>query len=225
MAPSLSFIIPVLDEASRIAGLLAHLRERYPQAELVVVDGGSSDTTVELARPLCDVLCSADAGRARQMNAGAGASSGDYLLFLHADTTPEIDAAALSDALPHSPGWGFSPVRLSGRHPAFRVIEWFMNRRSRLTRIATGDQMLFLHRELFAKQGGYADIPLMEDVELCTRLRVNADPVVLPRPVVTSTRRWEGRGIVRTVWLMWRLRLAYHRGASPEALWAQYYGR
>ena len=225
MGRTLSFIIPVLDEASRIADLLARLRALYPQAELVVVDGGSVDATAELARPLCDVFHATGPGRARQMNAGAGLARGEYLFFLHADTTPALAADELASALPTAPGWGFSPVRLSDGHPAFRVIERFINQRSRLTRIATGDQMLYLHRDLFAAQGGFADIPLMEDVELCQRLRRVSEPVRLPRPVTTSSRRWEERGILRTVWLMWRLRLAYHRGASPAALWAQYYGQ
>ena len=200
------------------------LREHYPAAELLVVDGGSTDNTVAAARPHCDEVLHSEPGRALQMNTGAQAASGDYLFFLHADTSPGVAVARLLVYLSAQPVWGFCPVQLSGDKPAFRVIEWFINGRSRLTRIATGDQMLFVRRELFLALGGYDAIPLMEDVALCKRLRHIAEPLVLAEPVHTSSRRWEQRGVARTVLQMWALRFAYFAGVSPGRLWRYYYG-
>lgn len=224
MAPRISIIIPVLNEAARIGAVLTCLRDRFPDAELLVVDGGSDDETVRSAMRHCDRLLLGERGRARQMNLGGRASAGEYLLFLHADTLPEFSQQYLSGALADGPAWGFCPVRLDGSRRAFRVIEWFINRRSRLTRIATGDQMLFLRRDVFEHCGGYEPLPLMEDVALCKRLRGEAPPRVLDRPVVTSSRRWEEGGVVRTVLLMWSLRLAYFLGASPQRLVRHYRG-
>lgn len=224
MTPTLSFVIPVLNEADGIAPLLRDLRERYPGAELLVVDGGSTDHTVAAARPHCAAVLHSPPGRAVQMNMGAHAASGDYLFFLHADTSPGVPVARLLLYLGREPQWGFCPVQLSGGRRAFRVIEWFINRRSRLTRIATGDQMLFVRRELFLALGGYDAIPLMEDVALCKRLRHIAAPLVLDEAVHTSSRRWEQRGVVRTVLQMWALRFAYFAGISPSRLRRIYYG-
>lgn len=222
--PGASFVIPVLNEAQRIVALLRDLRERYPDLELLVVDGGSSDDSATLAAPYCDRLLRCDPGRARQMNAGAQAASGDYLLFLHADTVPTICASALENALAQQPTWGFCPVRLSGDEAVFRVISWFMNQRSRLSSVATGDQMLFVERQTFHATGGYADLPLMEDIALCKRLRRMARPHILPAPVLTSSRRWRDHGVLRTVLHMWALRLAYACGVSPVRLHRSYYG-
>ena len=224
MSVALSFVIPVLNEADGIAPLLRDLRARYPAAELVVVDGGSDDQTLAAARPHCDRVLHSAPGRAVQMNAGAQVAVGDYVFFLHADSSPRVPAERLSLYLTGEPVWGFCPVRLSGDLPAFRVIEWFISRRSRLTRVATGDQMLFVRRELFLALGGYDTIPLMEDVALCKRLRHIADPLVLAEPVHTSSRRWERRGVARTVVQMWCLRLAYFVGVSPSRLRRYYYG-
>lgn len=225
MAPLISFVIPVFNEAPRVAGLLEELRRRYPDSQLIVVDGGSTDKTVQAAMPHCDQLLLAESGRARQMNLGGRVARGDYLFFLHADTTPTATAAQLAASLAESPTWGFCPVRLSGPRRVFRLIEWAMNWRSRLTRVATGDQMLFMKRELFAQTEGFDDIPLMEDVAYCKRLRRLAAPVVAAQPVVTSSRRWEQRGVVRTVVTMWLLRLAFVLGVSPERLHRAYYGQ
>jgi hypothetical protein len=158
------------------------------------------------------------------MNAGAAAASGEYLCFLHADTLPAFDGAAFSVALAEHPPWGFCRVRLSGGHPAFRVIEAAMSLRSRLSGIASGDQMLFLRRELFRDSGGFADLPLMEDLEYCRRLRRRCRPRALPLSVVTSSRRWEQQGIAATVLRMWALRLAWFLGVPAERLWRHYYG-
>jgi rSAM/selenodomain-associated transferase 2 len=220
-----SIIIPVLDEADRIAQLLRALRGRYPDMELLVVDGGSGDGTARIAEPLCDRLLTCDAGRARQMNKGAMAARGDYLLFLHADSLPTIDAPTLEQALSAAPVWGFCPVRLSGDERVFALISWFMNQRSRLTSVATGDQMLFVSRATFRRLGGFDDVPLMEDVALCKRLRRHASPCILPAPVVTSSRRWRERGVLRTVLHMWALRIAYVCGVPPQYLHRSYYGR
>lgn len=216
--PGYSIIVPVLDEASAIEALLKDLHLRYPAAELVVVDGGSQDDTQTRAAALCDRVIPSPCGRAVQMNRGAAAASGDYLFFLHADTRPGISAEALEELLAAAPAWGFCRVRLSGRQRAFRVIEWAMNLRSRMTRVATGDQMIFLSAALFQCCGGFASIPLMEDVEICKRLRRFTAPTIIPDPVITSSRRWEAGGIVTTVGRMWLLRLAWFLGVSPERL-------
>lgn len=225
MAASLGFVIPVLNEQERIGNLLQQLRARYPEAELVVVDGGSEDHTVATALPLCTRLLIGERGRAAQMNLGGMACGADYLCFLHADSLPGVSAVRLRSYLDKAPQWGFCRVRLSGRRPVFRVIEWFMNLRSRLTAVATGDQMLFLRRSVFERSGGFDNIPLMEDVAYSKRLRRLAPPLVIREPVLSSSRRWEQRGVLRTVLSMWGLRLAYVVGVSPGRLWQYYYGR
>ncbi|MDZ7781868.1 MAG: TIGR04283 family arsenosugar biosynthesis glycosyltransferase [Halioglobus sp.] len=224
MDATVCFIIPVLNEAGRIAALLTGLRARFPGAQLVVVDGGSGDDTVRQAMRHCDQLLLGQRGRAAQMNLGAAAAAADYLFFLHADGEPGIDGTRLGIELARAPDWGFSRVRLSGRQPHFRVIEWFINRRSRLTHVATGDQMLFVRRDIFAQTGGFDDIPLMEDVAYCKRLRALAPPLILSEPVLSSSRRWEEGGVAATVLRMWALRLAYVLGVSPQRLWRHYYG-
>ncbi len=225
MAARASFVIPVLNEGEVIADTLRELRRRLPAVEIVVVDGGSSDATVQEALPLCDQLLIGAPGRAVQMNLGGSVALGDYLFFLHADTRPGLDAAGLEALLADRPAWGFCRVRLSGSGLRFRVIEWFMNRRSRLTRVATGDQLLFVSRELYGATGGFEAIPLMEDVAYCKRLRRAAPPTLVTQPATTSTRRWEARGTVRTVLLMWGLRLAYALGVPPRRLEPYYRGR
>jgi len=224
MAASVSFVIPVLNEAAYIEVLLAQLRARFAQAELLVVDGGSTDDTAELARRHGASVLASPPGRALQMNVGGEAASGDYVFFLHADSFPTMDADILAGYLAGAPQWGFCPVHLSCDALAYRVIEWFINRRSALTQVATGDQMLFVRRELFASTGGFDAIPLMEDVAYCKRLRQIAAPLILSGPVRTSSRRWEQRGVVRTVLQMWGLRLAYWLGVSPARLQRIYYG-
>ena len=189
-----------------------------------MVDGGSADATAELARPLCDQLLESPPGRALQMNRGAAAAGGDYLFFLHADTVPGISWQQLQQILGAAPAWGFAPVRLSGRQPLLRLVERSMNLRSRLTRVATGDLMQFVRRDVFVNSGGYNHIPLMEDVEFSTRLRRLGPPLVLPVPVTSSSRRWEQGGILRTIVRMWGLRLAWFAGVSPHRLYRHYYG-
>ncbi|MFI8609148.1 glycosyltransferase [Pseudomonas sp. AOB-7] len=222
----LSVVIPALDEAAALPALLEDLRTlRSAGAELILVDGGSRDGTPQLAAARVDRLLHSPPGRARQMNAGAAQAGGDYLWFLHADTrlSPAC-LAALQQALVDEPGWGRFDLRLSGAGPSLWLIGQMINLRSRLTGIASGDQGIFVRRELFESLGGYADIPLMEDLELCRRLRRVARPRCLRPPLSTSSRRWEQHGTWRTVWLMWRLRLAYYRGVSPELLAGRYRG-
>ena len=217
-------MVPVLDEAAVIGAALEALRPlRERGHEVIVSDGGSTDGTRERAARGADRVLAAPRGRARQMNAGAEVATGDVLVFLHADTRlpGEADRAVL-EALGRKSGWGSFPVRLSGAHPAFRVIERMISLRSRLSGIATGDQAIFVARDLFRAAGGFADLALLEDVELCRRLRRIARPVRPRVPVVTSSRRWETGGIARTTVLMWWIRGAYALGASPDRLARHY---
>jgi rSAM/selenodomain-associated transferase 2 len=224
MHPAISFVIPVLNEERNIPVLLRDLRERFPHCELIVVDGGSHDRTVPLAMPLCDQLLLCEPGRARQMNLGGRVAASGYIFFLHADSSPGVTAAALEAYLARQPLWGFCRVRLSGGHAAFRAIEWFMNQRSGITHVATGDQMLFVAKAVFEQTGGFDGIPLMEDIAYCKRLRRLAAPSIVREPVVTSSRRWEEGGVIATVVRMWALRLAYFLGVSPGSLRRHYYG-
>lgn len=224
MPPRISVIVPVLDEAAVIESNLRSLQPvRAGGGELLLVDGGSRDDTVERARPWVDRVLSASAGRASQMNAGASAAGGDVLWFVHADTRVDSQAPAeLRAAIGKGGEWGRFGVRLSGRRPMFRVIAALMNLRSCLSGIATGDQGLFVRRDVFAAVGGYPDIPLMEDIALSRVLRRRCRPCCLPVCLTTSSRRWEEGGTWRTIALMWRLRWAYWRGSDPATLASRY---
>ena len=187
--------------------------------EVIVVDGGSEDGTAKLAEPLCDRVVLAPRGRARQMNAGAQAASGEILVFVHADTRlPASAELEIRESLT-THAWGRFDVELEGSHRLLPVVAWFMNLRSRLTGIATGDQAIFVRRDCF---GGFPDLPLMEDVAFSTAMRARHRPACLRSRVVTSARRWEERGVVRTMALMWRLRLEYALGADPARLARRY---
>ena len=223
--PALSIVIPVLDEAATIVATLEALaRLRARGTEAVVVDGGSRDDTVALARPLADRVITAPRGRASQMNAGAAVARGDVFLFLHADTRLPADADRLvCDGLARSArAWGRFDVAIDGAHPLFPVIAFFMNARSRATGITTGDQAMFVTRAAFAATGGFPAIALMEDITFARNLRHVSRPVCLAARVTTSGRRWEKRGVARTILLMWRLRVAYFFGARPEDLAKRY---
>jgi len=225
----LSVIVPALDEGERIATTLDALANlRALGVEVIVVDGGSRDATVQRARLRADRVIPAARGRASQMNAGAEKATGDVLLFLHADTRLPSDADhVVLNALERSGrAWGRFDVKIEGRHPLLVVVGALMNLRSRLTGIATGDQAMFVKRDTFQAAGGFPAIELMEDIALCKRLKRVGRPLCLRQRVVTSGRRWEERGVVRTMVLMWRLRLAYFFGADPAELARQYgYGR
>jgi rSAM/selenodomain-associated transferase 2 len=221
----LSIIMPVLDEGEGIAATLDALASlRALGTEVIVVDGGSRDATIQRARLRADRVITAPRGRALQMNAGAQHATGDVLLFLHADTRLPADAdhVVLNGLERSGRAWGRFDVRIEGRHPLLRVVGFFMNLRSRLTGIATGDQAIFVRRETFQSAGGFAEIKLMEDIALCKRLKRESRPLCLSERVTTSGRRWEKHGVLATMVLMWRLRLAYFFGADPNALARQY---
>lgn len=217
----ISIIIPTLNEAENIQPTLDRLQPlRSRGHEVILVDGGSSDGTVDMARPEVDRILNSEPGRAHQMNVGASQARGDIFWFLHADTLiPELADQIIDTVVDNkSRAWGRFDVRLSGKDRRFRLIEWMMNRRSRLTGIATGDQGIFITRALFKKIGGFAEQPLMEDIEISRRLKRHARPTCLKQKLITSSRRWETRGIWRMVFLMWRLRLRYALGGDPHKL-------
>jgi rSAM/selenodomain-associated transferase 2 len=222
---TLSIIMPVLNEA---AGIEAALRALAPfrarGVELIVADGGSNDRTADLAAPLANRIVIAPRGRAAQMNVGAAAATGDVLLFLHADTQLPADADCLvRDGLSTSHRvWGRFDVRIEG-NGLLGIVAAMMNARSRLTSIATGDQAIFMTRAAFEAVGGFPQIALMEDVAMSARLKRLGRPLALRARVITSARRWRKHGLLRTVMLMWRLRLAYFLGADPAKL-ARAYG-
>lgn len=226
IVPRLSIIVPVLNEAEGIAHSLAALAQlRMQGVEVVVADGGSTDDTMRLAAPLADTVVSAPRGRARQMNAGATASRGEMLLFLHADTVlPAAAHSLVLDALAGGAAvWGRFDVTIDGGSRMFPVIAAMMNMRSRLTGIATGDQAIFIRREDFIAVGGFPAQPLMEDIEISRRLKTRSAPACLPARVVTSGRRWEKHGVWRTIFLMWSLRLRYWHGTGAETLAKAYH--
>lgn len=225
--------MPVWQEGAALGQRLRALRPlRARGARLVVVDGGSTDATWALARVHADQVLCAPRGRASQMNAGAQALGADpaidTLLFLHADTElPEdadaLIAQALAQGSPNEkPMWGRFDVRIDGPHPLLRVVERMMNWRSRASGIATGDQAMFVRRSAFEAVGGFADLPLMEDIALSANLKRWSPPACVTVPVHTSARRWEKHGVLRTIVLMWRLRAAYFLGAQPQALALRY---
>ncbi|MGE5640414.1 MAG: TIGR04283 family arsenosugar biosynthesis glycosyltransferase [Clostridia bacterium] len=213
----LSIVIPCLDEAQRIGPALEALAPlRARGHEVIVVDGGSSDGTAAIARGRCDAVLSAPRGRAAQMNAGAAAATGDVLVFLHADTV--LPGGAEKEILRgiENHSWGRFDVDIEGRHPLLKVVAFMMNARSRLSGIATGDQAIFVRREAFA---GFPPIELMEDIAFSAAMKKRrGPPACLRARVRTSGRRWEARGVLRTILLMWRLRLAFALGAPPERL-------
>ena len=221
----ISIIVPALNEADGITAMLAGLaplRERGH--EVIVVDGGSSDGTAALSRRDADRVASAPRGRSRQMNAGAALARGEVLLFLHADTRlPEnADALILQGLAARGRAWGRFDVRIEGENRLLPVIAFLMNLRSRATGIATGDQAIFVRREAFERAGGFPSLELMEDIALSRSLKRVSRPLCLADKAVTSGRRWERRGVLRTVLLMAWLRLAFFFGAEPASL-ARFY--
>jgi rSAM/selenodomain-associated transferase 2 len=219
----LTIVVPVLDEAAIITGALQALAPlRARGAEVIVVDGGSGDGTPGLAAPLADRVIAASRGRGAPLNAGAALGSGDALLFLHADTTlPDNADGLISAALDERP-WGRFDLRIDGRHPLLAVVARMINWRSRWTGIATGDQAIFIGRAAFDAVGGFPDLPLMEDIAISRRLKQLCRPYCIGTPAVTSGRRWEHHGVIRTILLMWRLRLAYYLGVAPAYLASRY---
>ena len=225
VVPSISIVMPVLDEAATIHDKLAVLAPfRAAGAEVIVVDGGSADETATLAAQGADRVLSTPRGRAAQMNAGAAAARGDILLFLHADTVlPENAVTLVQDGLAQAGmRWGRFDVTIEGASRLLPVIAAMMNLRSRLTGIATGDQAMFVRRDAFQSVGRFPEIQLMEDIALSRALKKVSRPVCLRAKVRTSGRRWDKNGSLRTILLMWRLRLAYFLGADPARLALRY---
>jgi len=223
---ALSIVVPMRNEALQIPALLAHLQEltELPSVEVLLVDGGSDDGSPAQAEAAGFRVLRSTAGRARQMNAGAAEASGGVLLFLHADTRlPPASLSALPATLKESGRcWGRFDVLLEGRSRWLPLVAAMMNLRSRLSGIATGDQALFIERSVFEALGGFPDQPLMEDIEMSRRLKQYSRPLRPSGKAHTSGRRWDQRGALRTIWLMWQLRWAYWRGADPQTLLERY---
>jgi rSAM/selenodomain-associated transferase 2 len=216
---SISVIIPTLNEEHQLAATVASARSSAV-CEIIIADGGSSDGTVHCARTSAERVVTVPRGRAMQMNAGAAVARGDVLLFLHADTRlPAQFAAAILDGLADEQcvGGRFD-VHLMPSSPLLWLTGELMNIRSRLSGIATGDQTIFVRRDVFHRIGGFPEIPLMEDIAFTRALKRHGRTVCLRQRVVTSSRRWRANGIVRTVLLMWSLRLLYFCGVSPQRL-------
>ena len=220
MASRLAIVIPTLNEAARIRAALEALAPlRARGHEVIVVDGGSEDATMALALPLATHVVKAPRGRALQMNAGARAARGDALVFLHADTRLPAHADELVLGALERSSWGRFDVEIEGRHRLLKTVAAAMNLRSRLTGIATGDQAIFVRRDAFP---GFPEIALMEDIALSRELKRRGRPACLRERVRTSGRRWEARGVLRTIFLMWRLRLLYALGVAPQRLAREY---
>lgn len=226
VVPLISIIIPVLNDREALAALLSALQPlRAEGHEVLVVDGGSTDGSMTVGRQLADRLMMGGRGRALQMNLGAEFARHDILWFLHADTRlPDNPVPAIQAALAQPERhWGRFDVRLDATGGSYAVIAFMMNLRSRLSGVATGDQGLFVRKQAFHEVDGYREIPLMEDVALSKSLRRLSWPVCLSERLVTSARRWQQQGVVSTVLMMWRLRLAYFLGADPHDLVRRYY--
>ncbi len=215
----LSIIIPVLNEERTIAGTIAHL-ERVEPYEIIIVDGGSTDRTMEVVRNGPARLVVSSKGRATQMNQGARDADGDVLLFLHADTQPPATARLDIEGCMADPGCvgGRFDIRLDSARPLLRVVGRMISLRSRLTRVATGDQAIFARRTVFERLDGFPEIPIMEDVAFCRALKKEGRIACLRSRVVSSARRWEQNGPVRTILLMWALKLLYLAGVTPATL-------
>lgn len=224
--PRVAIIIPVRNEAATIRAALGALAGRDSCTSVIVVDGGSRDDTLALADGLADCVIRSPAGRARQMNAGAAVATGEILLFLHADTVLPAGALAAIRAIaaPGAPVWGRFDVAISGQSRLLPLVAGFMNLRSRLTAVATGDQAIFVRADVFAQIGGFPDIAIMEDIALSKLLRRITRPLCLRDKVQTSGRRWDANGALRTIATMWLMRLLYVTGVAPERL-ARIYAR
>lgn len=238
---TLSIVIPLLNEADNLPRLMGHLAHLNPAPyQVILVDGGSTDNSVAIAKELIESLIDSSpsvisgqvidwqiiesaAGRALQMNAGAELATGDVLLFLHADTQLPNHAIADITSAVRQAAWGRFDVRLDSSAWMLKVVSQMINWRSRLSGIATGDQAIFIKKPFFKQLGGYPQQPLMEDIELCKRLKAIGKPACLRSKVITSARRWQQYGTWRTIGLMWHLRFDYWRGVSADNIKQRYY--
>ena len=220
LLPRIAIVVPVYNEADSVIKTLSALAcYRAKGHRIIVVDGGRTDSTPELSAPFADVVICSSKGRALQQNAGAKLADADVLLFLHADTAlPDHADSLIIVAMSDGKVWGRFDVSIVGRLRWLKLISTLMNIRSRLTGIATGDQAIFVRKSVFEQIGGFAEIPLMEDIELSKRLKKLGRPACLKARVTTSGRRWETDGLCKTVILMWKLRLLYFLGSSPNRL-------
>ncbi|MDF1764467.1 MAG: TIGR04283 family arsenosugar biosynthesis glycosyltransferase [Oleibacter sp.] len=217
-------VVPMLNEAEQLPELLMHLSQiKDAQTQIVFVDGGSTDNSVRIVEQAGCSVIESERGRAVQMNAGARALSAPVYVFLHADSRLPVDGInAIRHAIANGASWGRFDVTIIGKHPMLKVIAFMMNWRSRLSGIATGDQTLFISKEAWEKVDGFPEQPLMEDIDISKRLRSIARPICLHERVITSGRRWEERGVWKTIFLMWQLRFDYWRGASAEKIAERY---
>ncbi|MGM8884573.1 TIGR04283 family arsenosugar biosynthesis glycosyltransferase [Psychrobacter sp. 1U2] len=236
MTATVAIIIPILNEADNLPHLFASISALNPSPQQVVlVDGGSKDNSIIVAKDILKALkadnkssidwqiIESKAGRAVQMNAGAALATSDILLFLHADT--KLPTQAISEVITaiKNSKWGRFDVKLNSRQPTLWLVSQMINLRSRFTSIATGDQAIFITRKLFEQVGGYPKQALMEDIELCKRLKGMTKPACLKTKVITSARRWQQHGTWRTIILMWQLRFDYWRGVSADNIKQRYY--
>ncbi len=220
---SLSIIIPVRNEASHLPSLLNALQKRKSDnTEVIVVDGCSEDDTLNVICQRKNRILRSEPGRAQQMNTGARHAKGEYLWFLHADSKVDFDFESIIESGLKNKKWGWFNVRLSNTKIIFRVIELMMNYRSKITSVATGDQGIFIHKNIFIEQGLFPSIALMEDVKFSKKIRSSESPFISDTPLETSARRWEEDGPIRTILKMWTLRLLFFLGASPNWLNKQY---
>jgi rSAM/selenodomain-associated transferase 2 len=222
----ISVVLIALNEAALIEGALSRLRTARcadPSLELIVSDGGSTDGTQAIAGKVARVVV-APGGRAAGLNAGAALATGDVLLFLHADTVLPPHAFALVRQALEDPDVVGGRFRVALDNPAlpFRVIAFWINLRDRALGGFTGDQAVFVRTEVFRRIGGYASLPLMEDLDFATRLERAGKVVRLSQSVTTGARRWERHGVLRTIFRMWTLRLLYRAGVHPRHLAPHY---
>ena len=223
---SFSIIVPVLNEEVFLTRYLNVFRRFLNDGhEIIIIDGGSSDNSARLTQELgCKVLISKPS-RGLQQHVGALQSENEILLFLHADTNLPNDAFSLiHQALKSSnKSWGRFDVSFSNSSLIYKIIAWMMNKRSCLTGIVTGDHIIFTTRSSYFKSGGFADIPIMEDIDISKRLKLISKPICLKHKVVTSSRKWEQQGVSKTIIKMWCLRTLFFFGVSSKRLARLYY--